>query len=269
MQVCERVGVEGRGLSSLQAVHAPDVCTMCGSKTVIICIGVPWCTLVTLLRVPFTAAATAADAEAALLAGLREHPTFPGLQKQLEECRQEAAAAMEGASSGSFSQERESFPGGWGAGGGEGAGRRLQLTDDSECTLCMRLLWEPVTTPCGHTFCRPCYLRSTDHTSRCPLCRTVRARRLQRMPSPLAPPLALCSPEPPGARSAVWTLVELDRPRLPCTSVHAGCPPLCCVLLPPRAAQAPYVPSPATGAARGQGAAGHGDPEGPSGEIFP
>lgn len=45
--------------------------------------------------------------------------------------------------------------------------------DDAECTLCMRLLWEPVTTPCGHSFCRPCYQRSTDHTSRCPLCRTV------------------------------------------------------------------------------------------------
>lgn len=44
---------------------------------------------------------------------------------------------------------------------------------DAECTLCMKLLYEPVTTPCGHTFCRPCLLRSLDHTSKCPMCRAV------------------------------------------------------------------------------------------------
>ncbi len=49
--------------------------------------------------------------------------------------------------------------------------------DDVECTLCMRLLFEPVTTPCGHTFCRRCFSLSLDHRTRasakCPLCRTV------------------------------------------------------------------------------------------------
>lgn len=37
----------------------------------------------------------------------------------------------------------------------------------------MKLLYEPVTTPCGHTFCRPCFARAMDHTNRCPMCRTV------------------------------------------------------------------------------------------------
>ncbi len=37
----------------------------------------------------------------------------------------------------------------------------------------MKLLYEPVTTPCGHTFCRACFARSMDHSSRCPMCRTV------------------------------------------------------------------------------------------------
>lgn len=37
----------------------------------------------------------------------------------------------------------------------------------------MKLLFEPVTTSCGHTFCRPCFLRAQDHGSRCPMCRTV------------------------------------------------------------------------------------------------
>ncbi|XP_078712926.1 uncharacterized protein LOC144932584 isoform X1 [Lampetra fluviatilis] len=42
---------------------------------------------------------------------------------------------------------------------------------DLECSLCMRLLWEPVTTPCGHTFCTACLERSLDHRHQCPLCK--------------------------------------------------------------------------------------------------
>ncbi|KAI8471643.1 MAG: PUA-like domain-containing protein [Monoraphidium minutum] len=45
--------------------------------------------------------------------------------------------------------------------------------DDTECILCMKLLCEPVTTPCGHTFCRSCFARALDHSSKCPCCRTV------------------------------------------------------------------------------------------------
>ncbi|KAK2490114.1 hypothetical protein MC885_017583 [Smutsia gigantea] len=42
---------------------------------------------------------------------------------------------------------------------------------DFECALCMRLLFEPVTTPCGHTFCLKCLERSLDHAPHCPLCK--------------------------------------------------------------------------------------------------
>lgn len=42
---------------------------------------------------------------------------------------------------------------------------------DFECPLCIRLFFEPVTTPCGHTFCKNCIERSLDHTLRCPLCK--------------------------------------------------------------------------------------------------
>lgn len=48
-----------------------------------------------------------------------------------------------------------------------------QRTDDYDCTLCLKLLYEPVTTPCGHSFCRSCLFQSTDRGNRCPLCRTV------------------------------------------------------------------------------------------------
>ncbi|XP_035281309.1 LON peptidase N-terminal domain and RING finger protein 1-like [Anguilla anguilla] len=42
---------------------------------------------------------------------------------------------------------------------------------DFECPLCMRLFYEPVTTPCGHTFCRSCLERCLDHMTQCPLCK--------------------------------------------------------------------------------------------------
>ncbi|XP_067853402.1 LON peptidase N-terminal domain and RING finger protein 3-like [Heptranchias perlo] len=44
---------------------------------------------------------------------------------------------------------------------------------DLECSLCMRLFYEPITTPCGHTFCLKCLERCMDHSPKCPLCKEV------------------------------------------------------------------------------------------------
>ncbi|CAL4060991.1 unnamed protein product, partial [Meganyctiphanes norvegica] len=44
--------------------------------------------------------------------------------------------------------------------------------DDVECALCFRYLYQPVTTPCGHSFCRNCLDRCLDHSTNCPLCKT-------------------------------------------------------------------------------------------------
>ncbi|XP_044476755.1 LON peptidase N-terminal domain and RING finger protein 1 isoform X2 [Mangifera indica] len=49
---------------------------------------------------------------------------------------------------------------------------RPDRTDDFDCTLCLKLLYEPITTPCGHSFCRSCLFQSMDR-NKCPLCRTV------------------------------------------------------------------------------------------------
>lgn len=49
----------------------------------------------------------------------------------------------------------------------------LRALDEFECVLCIKLLYDPVTTPCGHTFCRQCLIRSLDHNNKCPFCRTV------------------------------------------------------------------------------------------------
>ncbi|XP_022755522.1 probable receptor-like protein kinase At5g61350 [Durio zibethinus] len=48
-----------------------------------------------------------------------------------------------------------------------------ERTDDFDCTLCLKLLYEPITTPCGHSFCRSCLFQSMDRGNKCPLCRTV------------------------------------------------------------------------------------------------
>ena len=41
-----------------------------------------------------------------------------------------------------------------------------------ECCLCKRLMYEPVTITCGHSFCRTCIIRSFDHSQTCPMCRS-------------------------------------------------------------------------------------------------
>uniref|UniRef100_A0A0D3DWM7 RING-type domain-containing protein n=2 Tax=Brassica oleracea var. oleracea TaxID=109376 RepID=A0A0D3DWM7_BRAOL len=48
-----------------------------------------------------------------------------------------------------------------------------ERSDDFDCTVCLKLLYEPATTPCGHTFCRSCLFQSMDRGNKCPLCRTV------------------------------------------------------------------------------------------------
>lgn len=49
---------------------------------------------------------------------------------------------------------------------------------DFECALCMRLFFEPVTTPCGHMFCLKCLERCLDHAPHCPLCRIVSKQKI-------------------------------------------------------------------------------------------
>lgn len=57
---------------------------------------------------------------------------------------------------------------------GSVSGSALEMSStEFECSLCFRLFCDPVTTVCGHTFCKTCLLRSQDYGNRCPACRTV------------------------------------------------------------------------------------------------
>lgn len=56
---------------------------------------------------------------------------------------------------------------------------RTLSRSELDCQICYALLLSPLTTPCGHTFCRACLQRVLDHSAYCPICRT----RLSLSPS--------------------------------------------------------------------------------------
>ncbi|KAF9384212.1 hypothetical protein CPC16_008518 [Podila verticillata] len=47
-----------------------------------------------------------------------------------------------------------------------------KVQQEIECQVCFLVFCRPITTVCGHTFCRACLIRSLDHKNTCPLCRT-------------------------------------------------------------------------------------------------
>ncbi|CAA6657437.1 unnamed protein product [Spirodela intermedia] len=90
------------------------------------------------------------EAREVLISGLHVNPLCQALQKTL--------------------QELDNFSSSLGKNTKHGKPER---NDDFECTVCFKLLYEPVTTPCGHSFCRSCLHQSMDHGNKCPMCRTV------------------------------------------------------------------------------------------------
>ena len=48
----------------------------------------------------------------------------------------------------------------------------VEATDPQfRCPLCLEILWEQVSTPCGHAFCLSCITESLLYAKQCPLCR--------------------------------------------------------------------------------------------------
>ncbi|KAJ5637062.1 hypothetical protein N7490_006941 [Penicillium lividum] len=48
---------------------------------------------------------------------------------------------------------------------------RDRVRCELDCQVCYALILEPLTLPCGHTFCRTCITRVLDHSDLCPICR--------------------------------------------------------------------------------------------------
>ncbi|KAJ9668041.1 hypothetical protein H2201_001847 [Coniosporium apollinis] len=96
-----------------------------------------------------------------------------------------------------------------------------------DCHVCYNMMLDPVTTSCGHTFCRICLARVLDHSSHCPVCRRTLPipPSLNRQPSNarlVALLNGLC-PELVAARAEAvaleerGTVGELDCPLFVCT----------------------------------------------------
>ncbi|KAH1276900.1 hypothetical protein KXX16_004993 [Aspergillus fumigatus] len=45
------------------------------------------------------------------------------------------------------------------------------IRNELDCQVCYSLITDPLTTPCGHTFCRGCVVTILDHSDLCPICR--------------------------------------------------------------------------------------------------
>lgn len=63
---------------------------------------------------------------------------------------------------------------------------RNKARGDMDCQICYGLLYDPLTTACGHTFCRSCLQRTLDHARYCPICR--RELPLNPLHNPVACP---------------------------------------------------------------------------------
>ena len=49
------------------------------------------------------------------------------------------------------------------------------VVEDFDCTLCLKLLYKPTTTICGHSFCKSCLSKSLRHRAKCPVSQSERA----------------------------------------------------------------------------------------------
>ena len=54
----------------------------------------------------------------------------------------------------------------------EPAGQDQEISEEFQCAICWQLMYKPVTTPCGHTFCKECLESALAHRRECTLCKT-------------------------------------------------------------------------------------------------
>ncbi len=90
------------------------------------------------------------------------------------------------------------------------------IRSEMDCHVCYGMMLDPLTTTCGHTFCRKCVARVLDHSTLCPICR----RHLPMPPGVLHYPsnqslskllLTLC-PESVAARAEAAAREESSAP---------------------------------------------------------
>ncbi|KIW91573.1 uncharacterized protein Z519_07540 [Cladophialophora bantiana CBS 173.52] len=102
-----------------------------------------------------------------------------------------------------------------------------------ECQVCYQIMLDPLTTSCGHTFCRRCFCRAMDHTNHCPMCRrllplvhtqqaTPSNKRVTRLIQDLLPDLLVARRALAEQEDMVDE--ETHLPLFPCTLVYPQMP---------------------------------------------
>jgi Lon protease-like protein len=102
-----------------------------------------------------------------------------------------------------------------------------------ECQVCYQIMLDPLTTSCGHTFCRRCFSRAMDHSHHCPMCRRPLPfaanqqaepsnKRISNLIETLFPDL-LATRRLLAAQEDVFD-EETSLPIFPCTLAYPGMP---------------------------------------------
>lgn len=106
--------------------------------------------------------------------------------------------------------------------------------NELDCQVCYALILDPLTTPCGHTFCRKCVTRVLDHSNLCPICRRLLSippdvsrvpgnKRLDQLLNGLCPDLVAQRAEA-AAQEEIGILGEQDVALFVCTLAYPSMP---------------------------------------------
>ncbi|KAI4747252.1 hypothetical protein E4T50_02431 [Aureobasidium sp. EXF-12298] len=114
----------------------------------------------------------------------------------------------------------------------------VQLLDTAQkevdCQVCYNIMYDPVTTACGHTLCRKCLARTLDHSTHCPVCRrsVITPPSLLKYPNNktlvsllegLVPEIVSARAQAAALEDAI-ALPEFETPIFVCTLGFPGCP---------------------------------------------
>jgi Lon protease-like protein len=110
---------------------------------------------------------------------------------------------------------------------------REAIRAELECQVCYQIMLDPLTTSCGHTFCRRCFSRAMDHSHHCPMCRRplLPAHNQQAEPSNkrISHLIETLFPDLLAARRLLAAQEdvfddEANLPIFPCTLAYPGMP---------------------------------------------
>ncbi|CAM9631229.1 unnamed protein product, partial [Heterosigma akashiwo] len=52
-----------------------------------------------------------------------------------------------------------------------GTESEVNIPQEFECNVCLNLLFEPTSLPCGHSYCKACLKKTLEFKQECPSCR--------------------------------------------------------------------------------------------------